>query len=55
MLEILREERPACNSVYVSIAGEVVNRRSVLLSNIVLNGQERASKPPLRQAPKRYV
>ncbi|NLN24851.1 MAG: hypothetical protein GX163_04200 [Bacteroidetes bacterium] len=26
------------NSVYVAIAGEVVNRRSVLLRNFVLNG-----------------
>ena len=32
------------NSVYVTIAGEVVNRRSVLLRNFVLNGQESASK-----------
>jgi hypothetical protein len=28
------------NSVYVAIAGEVVNQRSVLLRNFVLNGQE---------------
>jgi len=41
------------NSVYVAIAGEVVNRRSVLLRNFVLNGQESASNPPLHQAPKR--
>jgi hypothetical protein len=27
------------NSVYVAIAGEVVNQRLVLLSNFVLNGQ----------------
>ncbi len=27
------------NSVYVTIAGEVVNRRSMLLRNFVLNGQ----------------
>lgn len=31
------------NSVYVAIAGEVMNRRSVLLRNFVLNGQEIAS------------
>lgn len=31
------------DSVYVAIAGEEVNRRSVLLSNIVLKGQENAS------------
>ncbi len=28
---------PACNSVYVAIAGEEVNRRSVLLRNLVIN------------------
>lgn len=47
MLEILTEERPACNSVYVAIAGEVVNRRSMLLRNFVLNGKESASNPLL--------
>ena len=31
------------NSVYVAIAGEVVNRRSVLLKNFVLNGKESTS------------
>lgn len=35
------------NSVYVAIAGVVVNRRSVLLKNFVLNGQESASNPLL--------
>ncbi|HZH69910.1 MAG TPA: hypothetical protein VFD80_05635 [Flavobacteriaceae bacterium] len=35
------------NSVYVAIAGEVVNRRSVLLRNFVLNGQVSASNPLL--------
>ena len=30
---------PACNSVYVAIAGEVVNRASVHLKNFVLNRQ----------------
>ena len=38
---------PAANSVYVAIAGEVVNRRSVLLKNFVLNGQVSASNPLL--------
>jgi len=38
------EEEARCpNSVYVAIAGEVVNRRSVLLRNFVLNGMESAS------------
>jgi hypothetical protein len=41
------------NSVYVAIAGEVVNRRSVLLINIVLNGQESASNPLLHIHAKR--
>ena len=41
------ERRPAGNSVYVAIAGEVVNRRSVLLRDIVLNGKVRASNPLL--------
>ena len=35
------------NSVYVAIAGEVVNRKSVLLKNFVLNGQISASNPLL--------
>ena len=35
------------NSVYVAIAGEVVNRRFVLLINFVLNGKESASNPLL--------
>ncbi|WP_442794455.1 hypothetical protein [Pelobium manganitolerans] len=35
------------NSVYVAIAGEVVNRRSVLLRNFVLKGQVSASNPLL--------
>lgn len=43
------------NSVYVAIAGEVVNRRSVLLRNIVLNGQESASNPLLHIHAKRYA
>lgn len=43
------------DSVYVAIAGEEVNRRSVLLSNIVLKGQENASIPPLQIHANRYV
>jgi hypothetical protein len=35
------------NIVYAAIAGEVVNRRFVLLKNFVLNGQESASNPLL--------
>jgi len=49
------KEHRSDNSVYVAIAGEVVNRRSVLLSNIVLNGQESASNPLLHIHAKRYV
>ena len=33
--------------MYVAIAGEVVNRRSVLLRNFVPNGQLSASNPLL--------
>lgn len=43
------------NSVYVAIAGEVVNRRSVLLKNFVLNGKESASNPLLHIHAKRYA
>lgn len=46
---------PACNSVYVSIAGEVIIRRSVILRNFVLNGQESASKPLLHIHANRYM
>lgn len=42
-----RKEQRRHNSVYVAIAGEVVNRRSVPLRNLVLNGQESASNPLL--------
>ena len=35
------------NSVYVAIAGEVVNRRSLLLRNFVLNGKVSDSNPLL--------
>jgi len=50
------EEKEALggNSVYVAIAGEVVNRRSVLLRNFVLNGQESASNPLLHIHANRY-
>jgi len=41
------------NSVYVAIAGVVVNRRSVLLRNFVLNGPESASNPLLHIHAKR--
>ncbi|MFM7682936.1 MAG: hypothetical protein ACKO7P_09340, partial [Bacteroidota bacterium] len=37
----------ACNSVYVAIAGEVVNRKYMPLRNFVQNVQENASNPPL--------
>jgi len=43
------------NSVYVAIAGEVVNRRSVLLRNFVLNGKESASNPLLHIHASRYA
>ena|SRR5690606_21882380 len=43
------------NSVYVAIAGEVVNRRSVLLRNFVLNGQASASNPLLHIHANRYM
>jgi hypothetical protein len=49
-----KEGRPAGNSVYVAIAGEVVNRRSVLLRNFVLNGQVSATNPLLHIHAKRY-
>jgi hypothetical protein len=49
------EKKPTANSVYVAIAGEVVNRKSVLLINIVLNGQEIASNPLLHIHAKRYL
>ena len=41
------------HSVYVAIAGEVVNRKSVLSKNFVLNGQESAYNPLLHIHPKR--
>ncbi|WP_081634856.1 hypothetical protein [Lunatimonas lonarensis] len=42
------------NSVYVAIAGEVVNQRSVLLRNFVLNRQVSASNPLLHIHANRY-
>lgn len=47
MIYHFETRKPAANSVYVAIAGDVVNRRSVLLKNFVLNGQESASNPLL--------
>ena len=47
--------KAAHNSVYVAIAGEVVNRRSVLLRNFVLNGQEGASNPLLHIHANRWL
>ena len=41
--------------MYVAIAGEVVNRRSVLLRNFVANGKESASNPLLHIHAKRYT
>jgi len=50
------EEKEALggNSVYVAIAGEVVNRRSVHLRNFVPNGKESASNPLLHIHSTRY-
>ena len=45
--------KPVANSVYVAIAGVVINRRSLLLRNFVLNGQENASNPLLHIHAKR--
>jgi hypothetical protein len=53
-LTMTEDRRPACNSVYVAIAGEVVNRRSVLLKNFVLNGKESTSNPLLHIHANRY-
>ena len=47
------KEHRTVNSVYVAIAGEAVNRRSVLLRNFVLNGQVSASNPILHIQAKR--
>ncbi|HLW07934.1 MAG TPA: hypothetical protein VKY45_10245 [Marinilabiliaceae bacterium] len=54
-IEISRDEEARLpNSVYVAIAGEEVNRRSMLLRNFVLNGQESASNPLLHIHAKRW-
>ena len=50
-----KNEARTANSVYMAIAGVVVNRRSVLLRNIVLNGQVSASNPLLHIHAKRYL
>lgn len=49
------EEHRTDNSVYVAIAGKVLNRRSVLQRNFVLNGQESASNPLLHIHANRYL
>ena len=49
------KEHRSDNSVYVAIAGAVVNRRSVLLRNFVINGQESASNPLLHIHANRYA
>jgi hypothetical protein len=43
----MTDRNTTANSVYVAIAGVLVNRRSVLLRIFVLNGQESASNPLL--------
>ncbi len=50
-----KKEALGGNSVYVAIAGSVVNRRSVLLRNLVLNGQVSASNPLLHIHANRYL
>ena len=53
-IETRRKKHRTHNSVYVAIAGKVVNPRSVLLRNFVLNGQESASNPLLHIHANRY-
>ena len=54
-IEISRDEEARLpNSVYVAIAGEVVNRRYVHLINFCGGGQESASNPLLHIHAKRY-
>ena len=48
------KEHRSDNSVYVAIAGEVVNRRSVLLRNFVLKGQVSSSNSLLHIHANRY-
>ncbi len=52
---ILKKEARNANSVYVAIAGEVINRKFMLLRNFVLNGQVSASNPLLHIHAKRYA
>ncbi|MFZ6665233.1 hypothetical protein [Peijinzhouia sedimentorum] len=49
-----KQGRAANNSVYLAKAGEVVNQRSMLLRNFVLNGKKRPSSPLLRVPEKYY-
>ncbi|MCO5278627.1 MAG: hypothetical protein M9911_11600 [Saprospiraceae bacterium] len=46
---------PACNTGLAAMAGDVVNRRSVLLKIFVLNGQVSASNPLLHIHANRYL
>ena len=55
-MKLTDEQKARCpNSVYVAIAGEVVNRRSVLLRHIVQNGQVSAFNPLLHIHANRYA
>ena len=54
LFNLLKRIKPAHNSVYVAIAGEVVNRRYVHLINFCGGGQESASNPLLHIHAKRY-
>jgi len=47
------KEHRSDNSVYATMEGEVVNRRSVLQRNSVLKGKVSASKPLLHMHAKR--
>lgn len=49
------KEHRSDNSVYVAIAGAVVNRRAVLLKNFVLSGKVSASNPLLHIHARRYA
>lgn len=52
--DLLFLNKTSSNSLYVAIAGEVGNRRAVLLRNFVLNGKESASNPLLHIHVKRW-
>jgi hypothetical protein len=54
LFNLLKRIKPAHNSVYVAIAGEVVNRRYVHLINFCGGGQESASNPLLHIHANRY-